>query len=371
MELVAELKAALAERDDAIAGRLGSIEKLLKEHGEKWSALEDLQARASSPGRTAGETAATREHKKRFEAWLRRPRDSHTKQELENFERAEFKAVQISAGADGGFGVPEEIAQQIERLEFKLSPVRNLVKILRVGTSDFKHLLNIRGVTSGWVGENTARPETATSQLREIAPTMGELYAYPQTTEWALDDIFFDVSQWLAESAAESFALNEGDSVIRGNGVNKPTGMLNTAPTSADDAFPPTRCGRVSVLPQRHAGDVRGGRSVRCALQGERDLQSQRRVGDELRHGKAHSRLQGQSEPIFVGADACRWSTGLTARLPGRDLGADGQRRGERAPGCVRRLQPRLSAGRPRRVAHHGGREHHPAGQDQVLHPPA
>jgi HK97 family phage major capsid protein len=203
--MIEELKAALAERDDAIAGRLGGIEKLLKEHGEKWNALEELQARGSSPGKTA-KTRATREHRARFEAWLRRPRDSHTKQELENFERIEGKAVQISTQADGGFAVPEEIAQQIERLELKLSPVRNLVKVMKIGSSDFKHLVDIRGAAAGWVGESGTRSETATSQLREIAPTMGELYAYPQTTEWALDDMFFDVGAWLAESAAVKFA---------------------------------------------------------------------------------------------------------------------------------------------------------------------
>jgi HK97 family phage major capsid protein len=70
---------------------------------------------------------------------------------------------------------------------------------------------------------------------------MGELYAYPQTTEWALDDAFFDVSAWLAEAAAQKFAELEGDAVIRGNGVTKPTGMLNTAPTNQPNAFPPVR----------------------------------------------------------------------------------------------------------------------------------
>jgi HK97 family phage major capsid protein len=203
--MIEELKAALTERDNAIAGRLGGIEKLLKEHGEKWNALEELQARASSPGKT-GDTAASREHKKRFEAWLRKPHDSHAKNELDEFERREAKAVQISTQADGGFAVPEEIASAIEKLELKLSPVRSLVKVMKVGSSDFKHLVDIRGAAAGWVGENTARTETATSQLREIAPTMGELYAYPQTTEWALDDMLFDVSAWLAESAAQKFA---------------------------------------------------------------------------------------------------------------------------------------------------------------------
>ena len=32
---------------------------------------------------------------------------------------------------------------------------------------------------------------------------MGEIYAYPQTSEWALDDVFFDVGAWLAEEVAQ------------------------------------------------------------------------------------------------------------------------------------------------------------------------
>jgi HK97 family phage major capsid protein len=225
---------AIGENFDAFAKRNSTRFDELQER------LEQIEARASSPGKTI-ETRATREHKARFENWLRRPRDPHAQQELHNFERIEGKAVQISTQADGGFAVPEEIAAQIEALELKLSPVRSLVKVMKVGTSDFKHLIDIRGAAAGWVGENTSRTETATSQLREVTPTHGELYAYPQTTEWALDDAFFDIGAWLAESAAVQFASLEGDAVIRGNATNKPTGMLNTAPTTADDAFPPTR----------------------------------------------------------------------------------------------------------------------------------
>ena len=64
---------------------------------------------------------------------------------------------------------------------------------------------------------------------------MGELYAYPQSSEWATDDIFFNVGNWLAQEVAQEFALAEGDAVIRGDGTNKPTGMLNTAPSAVSD----------------------------------------------------------------------------------------------------------------------------------------
>ena len=86
---------------------------------------------------------------------------------------------------------------------------------------------------------STTRSETDTSLLREVTPTHGELYAYPQASEWSLDDVFFDVEAWLAEEVAMQFAQQEGTAVISGNGTNKPTGMINTTPvTTADFASP-------------------------------------------------------------------------------------------------------------------------------------
>ena len=35
---------------------------------------------------------------------------------------------------------------------------------------------------------------------------MGELYAYPKVSEWSLDDIFFDVEEWLKEEATSSMS---------------------------------------------------------------------------------------------------------------------------------------------------------------------
>ena len=215
--------------DEIKAGQAGLLDR-----------VEILEATRMSPGKVAG-TAAEREHKSRFTNWLRKPHDSQTKNALDEFQRREAKGLSIGSNPDGGFAVPTEIASMIERLELAQSPVRRLVKVMQVGTSDFKHLVNTRGAAAGWVGETGTRTESATSALREVAPTMGELYAYPQTTEWALDDIFFDVGAWLAEEVADQFAQLEGDAVIRGDGINKPTGMLNTAPVTTPDHNDPLR----------------------------------------------------------------------------------------------------------------------------------
>ena len=144
-----------------------------------------------------------------------------------------------TSGSVGGFAVPEEIALDIEKLERKLSPVRDLVKVVQVGTSDYKELISLGGAASGWVGEAATRSETATPTLREVTPSQGEIYAFPQASEWSLDDMQFNIQSWLAAEVAEEFAFQEGEAVINGDGTNKPTGMLDGTPvTTADDASP-------------------------------------------------------------------------------------------------------------------------------------
>lgn len=199
--------------------------------------LEELESRKSSPGKTAHEKAND-EYKEKLMEWMRHKGNSPMLEtQLHDLMR---KDITIASAAGGGYAVPEEISRDIGELQMKYSPVRRLVKVVSVGTSDYKELIDLNGTTCGWVGEAGSRTATNTSTLREVAPTHGEIYAYPQVSEWSLDDIFFNVEAWLTESVARSFAKEEGSAVISGSGSNKPTGMLNTTPvTTADDAVSP------------------------------------------------------------------------------------------------------------------------------------
>lgn len=239
----AELNVKLEKIEKDLSG-LTALKKTIETEMElQRDRIEELESRAKSPGKTA---AAKRqdEYKATFLDWVRNKGQSPVhEQKLHDLSRAmrEAKDVTIGTGSAGGFGVPEEISREIERLELKFSPVRRLVKVVQVGSNDYKELISLRGATSGWVGETGARPATNTPTLREVTPTFGELYAYPQASEWSLDDIFFNVEQWLAEEVAQEFAQEEGTAVISGNGTNKPTGMLNTAPVATDDFASPLR----------------------------------------------------------------------------------------------------------------------------------
>jgi HK97 family phage major capsid protein len=236
--LAAELDAKLDKVNASLAEAIKTKKDIETEVELQRERIEELESRASSPGKTV-EQKAKDEYKSAFINWLRAKGSSPIdEQKMVDLQR---KGVIIATPSAGGYAVPEEIAREIERLEKKFSPVRDLVKVVQTTTSDYKELVNIRGATSGWVGESTSRPETNTPALREVVPTHGELYAYPQVSEWALDDMFFNVEAWLAEEVAQEFAIQEGDAVIRGNGSSKPTGMLNTAPTSRDDFDSPIR----------------------------------------------------------------------------------------------------------------------------------
>ena len=226
-------------RDEFDLGQKGVEE--LKER------IDILEAGQKKPGKTAADHVKD-QHKELFLRWMRSggQDDDAMRQAKELVRKGALspqyaKDVTIGTTTEGGFALPEEIAREIEILERRMSPVRDTVKVRQVGTNDYKELVTIGGTTSGWVGETGTRSATATSAFRERAPTMGELYAYPQSSEWALDDLFFNVEAWIAEEVAQEFAVQEGQAVIDGNGTSRPTGILNTAPVATADGASPLR----------------------------------------------------------------------------------------------------------------------------------
>jgi HK97 family phage major capsid protein len=235
---------------DVVNGVMDSLTHFKNSHMKRLEALENNLTSAKklaigSAFSTGGSSLVTREqaeHKSRFEAWIRRPYDHSTRSQLAEAQSdLERKAVTIGTDSAGGFAVPELIYSEIERRVTTLNPFRSLVKVVQVGSSDFAHLLDKRGETSAWVGEGGARSETNTPVLAARKPTFGTAYAYPKASEEALQDIFFDVQSWLVDSVAETIASAEATAIISGDGTNKPTGFLTTAPSATPDDGSPAR----------------------------------------------------------------------------------------------------------------------------------
>lgn len=207
--------------------------------------IEVLESVGERPRGTADDgkgTADEREHKEKFLAWVRKPRDHQAKHILgEAQAEMEKKSVLEAVNASGGSAVPTLIAANIERRVTALNPFRQLVEVQTVGSSDFKKLVSKNQASSGWAAESGTRSETTTSDLVSAKPTFGTLYSYPKASEESMQDIFFNVQRWLEEEAADGFAAAEALAIWSGNGTARPSGLKNTTPTSVDDDASPER----------------------------------------------------------------------------------------------------------------------------------
>ncbi len=223
-----EKNQSTAELDEKLQ-RIESEMNELSSVKERLENVELNQNRISAAGGQGDISPEAKEHMDAFLKWTRNPKDHKAASELQQ------KAVSVGTATAGGHALPEIISREIENKLIDLSPMRQVATVENVGTTDYKKLVNVRGASYGWVGETDARSETDTSTLQEVAPTFGTLYAFPQTTEEALNDLFFDVQSWIRNEASVAMSKGEGKAYILGDGSKKPTGFLNGTPENIGD----------------------------------------------------------------------------------------------------------------------------------------
>ncbi len=147
----------------------------------------------------------------------------------------ELKSLSIGVPGDGGVAVPNEIDTVIDETLKTISPIRGIASVVQVGSANYRKLIAVGGVTSGWAGEVAARPSTGTPTFFEIVPPMGELFANPSASQQMLDDAMFDVETWLASEISTEFARAESVAFVTGSGVAQPKGFLSYTTVPADD----------------------------------------------------------------------------------------------------------------------------------------
>jgi HK97 family phage major capsid protein len=203
--------------------------------GEMQRKLDEISMKLNRPGVGAGDTeeAEHKQHRKLFASWVRKGVGGD---ELTSLQQ---KLLQIGVDGDGGFAVPEELDRTIGKMEIDAMPMEAEVSSFTMGGENYEKLMDLRGTSSGWVGEVDARPETNTPVLGSFKPVFGELYANPFATQKMLDDAFFNVEAWLAESIAEKFSQDLDLAILTGNGVNKPKGILAHSLAATADATRP------------------------------------------------------------------------------------------------------------------------------------
>ncbi len=185
--------------------------------------LDDLALKARRPhlgGAGAQPAHADLAHKSAFDTYVR-------KGETAALASLEAKALSAGTGSDGGYLVPDETERTVNTALRDISPIRAIAGVRQVSGSVFKKPFSVTGPGTGWVGETTARPQTATPTLAELSfPTM-ELYAMPAATPQLLDDAAVNIDEWIADEVRIAFAEQEGAAFVNGDGANKPRGFLD------------------------------------------------------------------------------------------------------------------------------------------------
>ncbi|MBL4802633.1 MAG: phage major capsid protein [Emcibacter sp.] len=190
--------------------------------------ISALQAKSNRPGAGGGNSEeVTKEEKASFDDFLR------------TGEKSALKKIQTKAGSTttGGWGagIPVDVSRNIEARLAKESSVRDLVTVENRGSTNVTDLLDMGGANVGWRGEGDGVGATGTPTLTPVTYPGGMIYALPSTTEESFDDLFFDVSAWLQNSAVEGFGEEESAVIMSGNGTDKPKGLLTYTAVATDD----------------------------------------------------------------------------------------------------------------------------------------
>jgi HK97 family phage major capsid protein len=227
-----EMMAAFEAFKGANDARLSEIEKkasadaLLEEKvaridaavGQAQARLDRALSESRRPAIGAEPTpvASAPEAKAAFEGYVRTGREVGL----------EVKAGLSSAPTSGGYVVPAETERAIERRLMTVSPMREIATVRTVASGVFKKPVSTAGITSGWVAETAARPETDPATLALLEFPAADLYANPAATQALLDDALVDLDEWLAGEVEDAFAAQETTAFVTGDGVNKPKGFL-------------------------------------------------------------------------------------------------------------------------------------------------
>ncbi len=127
---------------------------------------------------------------------------------------------------EGGLLAPTEWDRSLEKRLMILSPIRSIAKVQKTSKATFTKLFTEHGMTSGWVGETDARPNTNTPKFKQLSYSTGEIYVNPSATQTMLDDAEINLESWLMGEIDQEIALKESQAFLNGDGTNKPFGLL-------------------------------------------------------------------------------------------------------------------------------------------------
>lgn len=160
---------------------------------------------------------ASDEYKKHFWAMIRQ----------KNPDRSVLNALQVGTDTEGGYLVPDEFEHTLVQSLEENNIFRTLAHVIQTTTGDRKIPVVASHGSASWVDEEGAYQESdeAFTQVTIGAYKVGTMI---KVSEELLNDSAFDVEAYLTGEFGRRIGNKEEEAFIGGDGVGKPTGILNT-----------------------------------------------------------------------------------------------------------------------------------------------
>ncbi|SFM27664.1 phage major capsid protein [Shimia aestuarii] len=302
---VAEVKSAVAGFMSDFKDFSSEIDDRLKKQEDRMTKIERKSLVAARPVLAAA-TDFDAPHQKAFNAYLRSGEDDG----LRGLE-LDSKSMSTAVNGDGGYLVDPQTAESIKSVLNATASIRAIANVVNVEAGSFDVLIDSTEAGAGWADETSATGETGTPTIERITIPLHELSALPKASQRLLDDSAFDIEAWLAGRIADKFARAEAAAFINGDGVDKPTGILNHAAVDNDV----WTWGNIGYVPTGVDGDFNGGDAIIDLVYA---LGAQYRASGTF---VMNSKTAGAVRKLKDGDGRFLWSDGLAAGEPARLLG--------------------------------------------------
>lgn len=149
---------------------------------------------------------------------------------------AEVKTNSIGSDPDGGYFVLPQISNTMTKRIYDLSPIRQLARVETMTIGDaWEEPIDYGEVAANWVGEQEARPQTASAQVGMLRVPVHEMDANTPVTQRLLDDSYMDIGLWVTNKIGDKFGRTEGIAFSSGTGIKKPLGIMSYPTSTATD----------------------------------------------------------------------------------------------------------------------------------------
>lgn len=144
----------------------------------------------------------------------------------EKMSADEIKAINVGTATQGGFLIDFEMEAGIDRVVRRYSAMRQLARVITIGSASYKKLVKTSGTSGATRGGETTAPTEGTSPgWVELEFKPGTYLSDQRITMESLEDSVQDVESDLMEEIGIEFSEMEGQDFISGTGVNGPRGF--------------------------------------------------------------------------------------------------------------------------------------------------